>query len=197
MPDEAVAENLTVEITSGIAAGTNRVELKKRMILFGEVDVCHMGTRGKDNPFVRFRTTTAAEAAVRALRARQVYLEDGSVLAGDFKLGARRYVPPVVENADKRRRDEIEDMTSRELIMAARRNKPAKRSRSRRRHRSRSRSRRSSRSRSRSRSRGKKKKKRKRSRSRSRSSEVEAPPSQPEDAEGATYVNPLFKNHVS
>ena len=29
------------------------------MSAFGDVDVCHMGTRGQDCPFVRFRTTQA------------------------------------------------------------------------------------------------------------------------------------------
>lgn len=107
----------TVEITFGTSERTSRVELKKRMSAFGEVDVCHMGTRGKDFPFVRFRSAAFAEAAVEALKSGQVFLEDGSLLGGGWKLGSRRREPLA---SDNRRRDETEDMTSRNLINVGR-----------------------------------------------------------------------------
>lgn len=109
----------TIEITFGTSERTSRVELKKRMAAFGEVDVCHMGTRGQDFPFVRFRTQAAAEVALKALKSGEVFLEDGAMLAGEWKTGTRRResAPPVPEH---RRRDETEDMTSRNLIYSSR-----------------------------------------------------------------------------
>jgi len=50
---------------------------------FGEVIGSHIGKFGFDEPVVRFRTQENAEAALRALKTQQVWL-DGSVLNGDW-----------------------------------------------------------------------------------------------------------------
>eukprot|EP00971_Amphidinium_carterae_P173501 3439302-Amphidinium_carterae.1 len=84
------ASTTTIEITSGTNDGTSRIDLKKAMSAYGEVDVCHMGARGVDLPFVRFRTTEGAEAALEALKKGDVSLPDGSVLGGDWKAVSRK-----------------------------------------------------------------------------------------------------------
>eukprot|EP00913_Durusdinium_trenchii_P036049 g33731.t1 len=113
------------------------------MQIYGEIDACHMGDRAVmgDNfteyPLVRFKSQTAAENALTALKAGQVYL-DGIPLKGEWRGGTRR---------PNRRGEEVkesmpppapvDETTSRDL-------KPEKRARSaspRRRKRSRSRSR--------------------------------------------------------
>jgi len=116
MPDDGIRSmsgGSTIEITFGISERTSRVDLKKAMSTYGEVDVCHMGTRGLDNPFVRFRQQSCAEAALVALKNGEVFLEDGAMLAGEWKLGNNKYGGQGSEN---RRRDETEDMSSRNLI---------------------------------------------------------------------------------
>uniref|UniRef100_A0A7S0ZVZ4 RRM domain-containing protein n=1 Tax=Noctiluca scintillans TaxID=2966 RepID=A0A7S0ZVZ4_NOCSC len=195
-PSISLAGGMTVEITYGISDRTSRVELKKRMSAFGDVDVCHMGTRGQDCPFVRFRTTQAAEDAVRALGNGEVFMDDGSLLAGDWKKSARRRGD--AGNAEGRRRDETEDMTSRNLI-------GGKRARSGSKRRSRSRSHRRMRRRSgshpRADSTGKgaqatSGRRRSRSRHKRRSRSREARGSSPLELVGnevAGYSNPLFK----
>merc|ERR1712087_225688 len=73
-----------IEITEGIGERTSRIGLKKKMMAFGAVDACHMGNRGTELPLVRFKTLTAAEAALNALKACQVFL-DGAVLKGEWR----------------------------------------------------------------------------------------------------------------
>lgn len=139
---------MTVEITYGIGETTSRVELKKVMSAFGEVEVCHMGSRGTDKPFVRFRTGAATEAALVALKGGKVFLEDGvTMLAGERKQGRSQG-----SGASTRRRDQTEDMSSRNLIQGKKRQKSRSKSSSRS-------SRSKSRSRSRRRRRGKEKEK--------------------------------------
>lgn len=129
----------TIEITSGITERTSRVDLKKRMAEFGDIEVCHMGTRGLDNPFVKYRTSQSAEMALEALKCGQVFLEDGTALNGDWRTTRRQGPPKTV--AVVPRRDE--DMSSRSLIHEEKKGRSAsrgrRRSRSRRRQRSRSR----------------------------------------------------------
>jgi len=218
MPDDDAHRdggNTTIEITFGTCERTSRVELKKRMAAFGEVDVCHMGTRGQDFPFVRFRTQASAEAALRALKNGEVFLEDGAMLAGEWKLGARRRDSQ--QSGDNRRRDETEDMTSRNLIHGSGRkgrspSHTRRRSRSRRRREevhSRRRSRSRHRTRKKSRSRHKKKSKSRSRALRSNSSTKQcalpagsgdggqeapaAPPVHLTGNESVGYSNPLFK----
>ena len=132
----------TIEIIEGCTERTSRLGLKKAMQVYGEIDACHMGDRAVmgDNfteyPLVRFKSQTAAENALAALKAGQVYL-DGIPLKGEWRGGTRR---------PNRRGEEVkesmpppapvDETTSRDL-------KPEKRARStsRRRKRSRSRSR--------------------------------------------------------
>lgn len=168
MPDDdgAGGGGTTIEMTFGIGETTSRVELKKVMSVFGEVDVCHMGLRGSDKPFVRFRTSNAAEAALTALKNGKVFLEDGvSMLAGDLKQGPRsRGGGP-----GARRRDETEDMSSRNLIQSKKRHKSRSRSsRSRSRSRSKSKKRKRGKEKEKERQKEKDKDKDKKSRSRSR-----------------------------
>eukprot|EP00403_Amphidinium_massartii_P019555 CAMPEP_0178422188 /NCGR_PEP_ID=MMETSP0689_2-20121128/27042_1 /TAXON_ID=160604 /ORGANISM="Amphidinium massartii, Strain CS-259" /LENGTH=192 /DNA_ID=CAMNT_0020043739 /DNA_START=75 /DNA_END=649 /DNA_ORIENTATION=+ len=144
----------TIEITDGIQERTSRLALKKAMMVFGEVEACHMGDRAVELPIVRFRQQSAAEAALNALKGGQVFV-DGHPLNGEWRgtrtpamMSARRQrdPPPAISS----RRDETEDLSSRMLLqnrtvlkspprhgLAARRRS---RSRSRRRKRSRSRS---------------------------------------------------------
>merc|ERR1740116_151440 len=169
------------------------------------VDVCHMGTRGLDNPFVRFRQQSCAEAALVALKNGEVFLEDGAMLAGEWKLGNNKYGGQGSEN---RRRDETEDMSSRNLIhggKAPRSPSGSKRRKSKSRRRS---QRLPSRSPSRSRRRARRKEGGRHRRGRSEGStdgpttappplaDAEQPPSvaiTPVGDDGLGYSNPLFK----
>lgn len=87
----------TLEIVEGIQERASRISLKKTMSVFGEVDACHMGDRAVmgDNftefPIVRFKTQSAAEAALAALKSGQVYL-DGFQLKGEWRGGGGRSV---------------------------------------------------------------------------------------------------------
>jgi hypothetical protein len=56
-----------IEMTGGITEGTSRLGLKRTMENFGVVEVCHMGNRAVDLPFVRYKTVSAFEAALNAL----------------------------------------------------------------------------------------------------------------------------------
>mmetsp|Transcript_116563 Transcript_116563/g.249253 ORF Transcript_116563/g.249253 Transcript_116563/m.249253 type:complete len:220 (-) Transcript_116563:26-685(-) len=210
MPDDGSPSRdagvTVVEITFGTSDRTSRVDLKKRMSAFGEVDVCHMGNRGQDKPFVRYRTREAAEAAVKALKNGEVSMEDGALLAGHFKQGSGRRREssgaPASSTAEQhRRRDETEDMTSRNLLFGGRLGSRAGSSPAGGSRRPRSRShRRKSRSRRRSQSRSRREKKK---RSHSRRADKEAPAPAPEEASGDAvkelegndivgYANPLF-----
>merc|ERR1740117_1675298 len=95
------AGGTTIEITFGVSERTSRVDLKKRMCVYGDVDVCHMGTRGQDHPFVRFRNPQGAEAALRALKNGEVFLDDGSMLAGDWKTGNKKPTPDQHQRQDQ------------------------------------------------------------------------------------------------
>merc|ERR1711941_243150 len=98
-----------------------------------------MGARGTDKPFVRYRTSIAAEAAIAALKNGKVFLEDGiSMLAGEYKQVPRGRG----NNEPGKRRDQTEDMSSRNLIHSKKRHKSRSRSRSRSRSHSRSKRRR-------------------------------------------------------
>lgn len=87
----------TLEITEGIQERTGRVGLKRTMQSFGEVDACHMGDRAVmgDNfteyPIVRFKTQTAAETALAAIKSGQVFL-DGFKLCAEWRGGGGRAV---------------------------------------------------------------------------------------------------------
>merc|ERR1719428_203326 len=121
----------TIEITEGVNDRTSRLSLKKTMEFFGEVDACHMGNRGLDYPFVRFRVQASADAAVEALKAGRVFL-DGIALGGEWKGAGRRSGQNPPPEATSRRREDM-DVTSRDLIMS--RDEKKDRSRSRRRRR--------------------------------------------------------------
>ncbi|CAK0845664.1 unnamed protein product, partial [Prorocentrum cordatum] len=61
----------TIEFTGGCGATTTRMVLKREMERFGHVDVCHMGNRDNpkaEPPWVRFASSTAADAAVESTR---------------------------------------------------------------------------------------------------------------------------------
>lgn len=87
----------TIEITEGIQERTSRIGLKKTMQAFGEVDACHMGDRAvmgdrfTEFPIVRFKTQTAAENALSALKSGQVFL-DGFQLQGEWRGGGGQAV---------------------------------------------------------------------------------------------------------
>lgn len=96
----------TIEIIEGCTERTSRLGLKKAMQIYGEIDACHMGDRAvmgdafTEYPLVRFKSQTAAENALTALKAGQVYL-DGIPLKGEWRGGTRR---------PNRRGDEKESM---------------------------------------------------------------------------------------
>mmetsp|Transcript_83388 Transcript_83388/g.232560 ORF Transcript_83388/g.232560 Transcript_83388/m.232560 type:complete len:182 (+) Transcript_83388:110-655(+) len=81
-----------IEFTAGIRDTVGRIPLKKLMEQFGEVEVCHIGTRGVDFPFVRFKERAAADAALEASKAGRVFL-DGCPIMADWK-GATRKTQP-------------------------------------------------------------------------------------------------------
>lgn len=89
--------NATLEITEGIQERTSRLGLKKTMLAFGEVDACHMGDRAvmgdrfTEFPIVRFKSQSAAEAALAALKSGQVFL-DGYQLNGEWRGGGGQAV---------------------------------------------------------------------------------------------------------
>jgi len=116
----------TVEIVAGTSERTSRIALKRAMSAFGEVDACHMGDRGAmgdrftEFPIVRFKTQSAAEACLAAIKAGQLFL-DGSQLQGEFKGGggpaARRLKPPERRTAPIPAQSQAEeDMSSRMLL---------------------------------------------------------------------------------
>jgi hypothetical protein len=70
-----------IEITGGMGVGSSRLSLKRTMEIFGMVEVCHIGNREVDLPFVRYKTIAAFEAALQALQNGSVIL-DGNVLQG-------------------------------------------------------------------------------------------------------------------
>mmetsp|Transcript_77424 Transcript_77424/g.121912 ORF Transcript_77424/g.121912 Transcript_77424/m.121912 type:complete len:196 (+) Transcript_77424:61-648(+) len=138
----------TIEIIEGCTERTSRLGLKKAMQVYGEIDACHMGDRAVmgDNfteyPLVRFKSQTAAENALAALKAGQVYL-DGIPLKGEWRGGTRR---------PNRRGEEVkesmpppapvDETTSRDLKPESREKRRSASTRRRKRSRSRSRSRR-------------------------------------------------------
>mmetsp|Transcript_125396 Transcript_125396/g.250282 ORF Transcript_125396/g.250282 Transcript_125396/m.250282 type:complete len:148 (-) Transcript_125396:105-548(-) len=85
----------------GMGETSSRMSLKKLMEQFGDVIGCHIGQRGVDKPVVRYPTPESAEAALNALRNRQVWL-DGVVLGGDWQKAAP---PPEPEPAMVTSRD--------------------------------------------------------------------------------------------
>mmetsp|Transcript_1109 Transcript_1109/g.2255 ORF Transcript_1109/g.2255 Transcript_1109/m.2255 type:complete len:185 (-) Transcript_1109:62-616(-) len=133
----------TIEIVEGCNERTSRLGLKKAMQIYGEIDACHMGDRAvmgdafTEYPLVRFKSTTAAEAALAALKGGQVYL-DGIPLKGEWRGGTRR-----PQNRDKEpAAPPADDAGSRTLTDGTgKRNRSASKGR-RKRSRSRSRSRR-------------------------------------------------------
>mmetsp|Transcript_39794 Transcript_39794/g.64307 ORF Transcript_39794/g.64307 Transcript_39794/m.64307 type:complete len:157 (-) Transcript_39794:72-542(-) len=151
-----MSQSAAIEI-SGISETSSRLSLKKAMEAFGEVVGCHMGSRGQDNPIVRYKTQDMAQSALDALKKGTVWL-DGVVLTAEWKgtSGTTRRDPPPGGGAfDAGGRNEAGlDLTSRDFVTARRgggddrrgddRDRDRNRSR-----RSRSRGRRQSRSRSR------------------------------------------------
>jgi len=81
MASRASPNETAIEITGGITERTSRLGLKRTMQTFGEVEVCHMGNRAVDLPFVRYKTIAACEAALNALKNGEAFL-DGLVLQG-------------------------------------------------------------------------------------------------------------------
>lgn len=87
----------TIEITEGIQQQTSRLALKKMMQPFGEVDACHMGDRAvmgdrfTEFPIVRYKSQTAAETCLAALKSGQVFL-DGYKLNGEWRGGGGQSV---------------------------------------------------------------------------------------------------------
>lgn len=67
----------------------------------GGVEDCHMGTPGYSLPWVRFKTVMAAEAAMAALREKEIHMEDKSkhgedrwpILAGERRQDRNWFVP--------------------------------------------------------------------------------------------------------
>eukprot|EP00933_Yihiella_yeosuensis_P053085 TRINITY_DN5125_c0_g1_i2.p1 TRINITY_DN5125_c0_g1~~TRINITY_DN5125_c0_g1_i2.p1 ORF type:complete len:202 (+),score=36.37 TRINITY_DN5125_c0_g1_i2:57-662(+) len=182
---------LAIEITFGTTERTSRVDLKKRMSSFGEVEVCHMGARGQDYPFIRFKEQASAEAALSALKSGKVFMEDGSLLAGRIKSGNQRRREAA---APQHQLEGAKHLTSRSLILEQKRSRKASRSKSRTRRRSRSRSRK--RSREKDSKRGETEKSRSSSRSSSSSSSssdddnaLQEPPLPPSEI---CFANPLF-----
>eukprot|EP00928_Gymnodinium_smaydae_P048256 TRINITY_DN32253_c0_g1_i1.p1 TRINITY_DN32253_c0_g1~~TRINITY_DN32253_c0_g1_i1.p1 ORF type:complete len:248 (-),score=26.82 TRINITY_DN32253_c0_g1_i1:330-1001(-) len=102
-----------IEITEGIGERTSRLGLKKKMQCFGEVDACHMGNRGTELPLVRFKTLTAAEAALQALKSGQVFL-DGALLKGEWR-GTTHVKRTADPSRDADRRDTEQSLTSRDF----------------------------------------------------------------------------------
>ncbi|CAJ1387982.1 unnamed protein product [Effrenium voratum] len=121
----------------GISDQSSRLSLKKAMEQFGEVVGCHMGSRGVDNPIVRYKTQEFAQAALDALKAGQVWL-DGMILKGEWKGSSRPPGPPPAVAA---RNEAALDLTSRDIFSTRKSRSRKRRSRSRRRRRSPSRSR--------------------------------------------------------
>eukprot|EP00930_Biecheleria_cincta_P077175 TRINITY_DN64448_c0_g1_i1.p1 TRINITY_DN64448_c0_g1~~TRINITY_DN64448_c0_g1_i1.p1 ORF type:complete len:193 (-),score=36.42 TRINITY_DN64448_c0_g1_i1:13-591(-) len=85
----------TIEIIEGCTERTSRLGLKKAMQIYGEIDACHMGDRAvmgdkfTEYPLVRFKSQSAADTALAALKAGQVFL-DGIPLKGEWRGGTRR-----------------------------------------------------------------------------------------------------------
>eukprot|EP00927_Polykrikos_kofoidii_P016401 TRINITY_DN17418_c0_g1_i1.p1 TRINITY_DN17418_c0_g1~~TRINITY_DN17418_c0_g1_i1.p1 ORF type:complete len:257 (-),score=43.91 TRINITY_DN17418_c0_g1_i1:151-921(-) len=103
-----------IEITDGIGERTSRLGLKKKMQMFGEVDACHMGNRGSELPLVRFKTLSAAESALQALKSGQVFL-DGFPLKGEWR-GTTHVKRTADPSRDADRREAEQDLTSRDLM---------------------------------------------------------------------------------
>eukprot|EP00442_Polarella_glacialis_P059660 CAMPEP_0115108666 /NCGR_PEP_ID=MMETSP0227-20121206/38144_1 /TAXON_ID=89957 /ORGANISM="Polarella glacialis, Strain CCMP 1383" /LENGTH=162 /DNA_ID=CAMNT_0002507013 /DNA_START=71 /DNA_END=560 /DNA_ORIENTATION=- len=89
-----MSQSAAIEI-SGISETSSRLSLKKAMEAFGEVVGCHMGSRGQDNPIVRYKTQDMAQSALDALKKGTVWL-DGVVLTAEWKgtSGTTRRDPP-------------------------------------------------------------------------------------------------------
>eukprot|EP00929_Paragymnodinium_shiwhaense_P113915 TRINITY_DN82220_c0_g1_i1.p1 TRINITY_DN82220_c0_g1~~TRINITY_DN82220_c0_g1_i1.p1 ORF type:complete len:231 (+),score=44.66 TRINITY_DN82220_c0_g1_i1:145-837(+) len=103
-----------IEITEGIQERTSRLNLKKKMQQFGEVDACHMGNRGSEMPLVRYKTLVAAENALNALKTGQVYL-DGFKLDGEWR-GTTHVKRTADPSRDNSMRDSNQDLTSRDFF---------------------------------------------------------------------------------
>mmetsp|Transcript_24491 Transcript_24491/g.68106 ORF Transcript_24491/g.68106 Transcript_24491/m.68106 type:complete len:227 (+) Transcript_24491:148-828(+) len=103
-----------IEVTEGIGERTSRLGLKKTMQVFGEVDACHMGNRATELPLVRFKTLSAAEAALQALKGGQVFL-DGFTLRGNWR-GTTHMKRTADPSRDADRRDAEQDLTSRDYM---------------------------------------------------------------------------------
>mmetsp|Transcript_120760 Transcript_120760/g.327704 ORF Transcript_120760/g.327704 Transcript_120760/m.327704 type:complete len:183 (+) Transcript_120760:91-639(+) len=150
----------TIEFTGGCGATTTRMVLKREMERFGHVDVCHMGNRDNpkaEPPWVRFASSTAADAAVEAIQRGEIIV-DGMTLTAQK---STRRGPPLVS-----REPRDAEVGSRELFMQRLRGGGGDRDRKR----SRSRGRRSPSRGKRSDSRGKRKKSPSRGRRRKSSS---------------------------
>mmetsp|Transcript_54184 Transcript_54184/g.150756 ORF Transcript_54184/g.150756 Transcript_54184/m.150756 type:complete len:155 (-) Transcript_54184:68-532(-) len=112
----------------GMAETSSRMSLKKTMETFGEVIGCHIGNRGVDWPVVRFQQAASAEAAIEALKGKQVWL-DGVVLEGDWKgsrpqkTEGRKAITQVYDEDGRRRPEDTPSLTSRELFMGGRRSR--------------------------------------------------------------------------
>eukprot|EP00928_Gymnodinium_smaydae_P076929 TRINITY_DN6002_c0_g1_i1.p1 TRINITY_DN6002_c0_g1~~TRINITY_DN6002_c0_g1_i1.p1 ORF type:complete len:241 (-),score=48.20 TRINITY_DN6002_c0_g1_i1:27-749(-) len=103
-----------IEFTSGIREYVGRITLKKLMEQFGEVEVCHIGTRGVDYPFVRFQNKASADAALKAAQAGRIFL-DGQPLTADWKGATKKpepksATPMLSDDPSRGRRERDRDM---------------------------------------------------------------------------------------
>lgn len=88
-------ESRTIELTDGVAPTLTRLWLKKKMDVFGRVEVCHMGNRASqhtERPWVRFEKTAYAEAALAAIKSGQVFL-DGMQVQAEMRTSKQRPPP--------------------------------------------------------------------------------------------------------
>eukprot|EP00747_Dinoflagellata_sp_TGD_P197225 gnl/TRDRNA2_/TRDRNA2_68351_c0_seq1.p3 gnl/TRDRNA2_/TRDRNA2_68351_c0~~gnl/TRDRNA2_/TRDRNA2_68351_c0_seq1.p3 ORF type:complete len:158 (-),score=17.06 gnl/TRDRNA2_/TRDRNA2_68351_c0_seq1:300-773(-) len=155
----------TITITEGVSVSTSRLSLKAQMDRFGEIDVCHMGSRTNpedEPPWIRFKDPQACERAVEAINRGEVYV-DGIPIKATVR-NTRRAPPPPPQERGVQRRDL--EVNSRDLFMERQRDRGRDRDRRRSRSDSRNKKRRrdrkssSSSSSSRSRSRSKDRKRR-------------------------------------
>mmetsp|Transcript_46675 Transcript_46675/g.99660 ORF Transcript_46675/g.99660 Transcript_46675/m.99660 type:complete len:179 (+) Transcript_46675:143-679(+) len=164
-----MSDRLSLDLTEGITEFSSRMSLKMMFAQFGEVQACWippLENRGREPAYVKFLKHEAAQVALDACKAGQIFL-DGVQVSADW-----RTTPSRVQDSRDFDAKGSNLFSSRDLIQAQGgphrdkdgdrkkgRDKKRSRSRSRGRKRSDSRSRRKSRSRGRkkSRSRGKKK----------------------------------------
>mmetsp|Transcript_84649 Transcript_84649/g.140109 ORF Transcript_84649/g.140109 Transcript_84649/m.140109 type:complete len:177 (-) Transcript_84649:8-538(-) len=87
-------ERTSLDLTQGITPYSSRLSLKMLFAQFGEVASCwipHVDHRGKDNAYVRFETTAAAQRALDAAGTGQLFLDGVAVKAEWREASARMH----------------------------------------------------------------------------------------------------------